>query len=172
MYALSLAPIDVQMVAFLIYLTYFLLYTRLACLPPQVEDYDNYCGQLFTQCCACIYTQKVLVGSGPRESLRHKYSMRTGLCCWGRVDNCCGATCCKPNLIIDIVDPSDKLVSTVQKTYGKGQGCEGCLRSVSDFDNYILEFPPDASEAERAMLMTAVFSMDYALFSKKGGDND
>lgn len=36
---------------------------------------------------------------------------------------------------------------------------------------YILEFPQDASEVDRALLLTALLHVDYQLFEKKGGDN-
>ena len=132
-----------------------------------VEDWS--CRTCAEQTCCCIYTHKVLL-----PGAQHRFSLRTGLCCAGRVNNCCGATCCKRDLIMDVVSPGDgnKLVSTVQKTYAAGSGCEACMRCAVEFDTYILEFPEGSSHEERALLIAAVLSHDYALFSRTGGDND
>jgi hypothetical protein len=37
--------------------------------------------------------------------------------------------------------------------------------------NFILTFPPDASSADRVLLLTAVLQADYAHFEKQGGDS-
>ncbi|KAG2442495.1 hypothetical protein HXX76_002581 [Chlamydomonas incerta] len=135
-----------------------------------IEDADSYCGMCYQQCCTCTYTQKVMMGS-TRESLVHKYSLVTPLWCCGRVNNCCGATCCKPNLFIDVVSPDGKLVNAVQKTYGAG-GAGDCCRSMFDFSNYILPFPPGSSHQERLALIVGVLSVEYAYFSRKGGEGN
>ena len=108
----------------------------------------------------------------PGGGLDHRYSIVVPTCCCGRVNNCCGATCCKPNLIMDIVTPDGKLVSTVQKTYGGGQGCESCARMTVQLDNYLIEFPVDATPTERALIVNGVLSAEYAYFSRTGGDSD
>ena len=65
-----------------------------------------------------------------RNSLVHKYSLETNLGCCGRVDNCCGSTCCKPNLILDILDTAGNLTDGgVSKTFGGG-GSDACCRYV------------------------------------------
>ena len=43
--------------------------------------------------------------------------------------------------------------------------------AADDFDTYLLEFPPKATEVERALLLTALFSMDFAAFSGEGGES-
>ena len=45
------------------------------------------------------------------------------------------------------------------------------FRCAFDFDNYVLAFPRAASEAERALLLTAVLQSEYLYFSRQGGDN-
>ena len=119
------------------------------------EDYDSYCYQCCKQgealperaallraqlsppslsaalCvgCCCIFTHKILVVE--REALVHKYSLELSQACCGRVDNCCGATCCKPNLIIDILDASGNLTDgAVAKTWARGANCDGCFRGI------------------------------------------
>eukprot|EP00198_Chlamydomonas_reinhardtii_P002669 XP_001692005.1 predicted protein [Chlamydomonas reinhardtii] len=135
-----------------------------------VEEADSYCGMCYQQCCTCTYTHKVMMGA-TRESLVHKYSLVAPTCCCGRVNNCCGATCCKPNLFIDVVSPDGKLINAVQKTYGGG-GSGDCCRCVFDFSNYVLTFPPGSSHQERLALLVGVLSVEYALFSRKGGENN
>ncbi|GLC44928.1 hypothetical protein PLESTB_001690400 [Pleodorina starrii] len=135
-----------------------------------VEDYDGYCGPCLEQCCMCVYRQKVLVGSS-RSSLVHKYSLVNPMCCCGRVNNCCGATCCKPSLFIDIVDTGSNLAAVAQKTYGGGKGSD-CCRCVFDFSNYVLPFPPNATHAERMLLLTGILSLEYAYYSRKGGEQN
>ncbi|KXZ49785.1 hypothetical protein GPECTOR_19g236 [Gonium pectorale] len=144
------------------------------------EDCDS-CGTCcFEQCCLCTCTHKVLVGSS-RETLVHKYSLRNPMCCCGRVNNCCGATyvggpgrdCCKPNYFIDILEPGaspDHPTAVIQKTYGAG-GCSDCCRCMFDFNNYIMPFPPKSLPTERALLITALLSIEYAYFSRQGGES-
>ena len=127
-------------------------------------------GECARQCCCCVCTHRLWAGPpGARQT--HRYSLRTGICCCGRVNNCCGATCCKPNLIMDVLTPDGKLASTVQMAYGGAPGCEGCARCAFDFNNYIVQFPEEASAEDRALLIAAVMSVEYALFSRQGGEN-
>jgi hypothetical protein len=133
------------------------------------------CSEVLRQCFCWTCTHHVLAARTPGAAkLDHRYSLRTSLCCCGRVNNCFGATCCKPNLILDILSADDnKLVSTVQKTYAAGApGFEGCMRCAVEFDNYIVEFPADATPIERALLVNAVLSSEYAYFSRSGGDDE
>ncbi|KXZ43015.1 hypothetical protein GPECTOR_107g160 [Gonium pectorale] len=134
------------------------------------EDCDNCCYGCWECCCLCTCTHKVLVGPS-RESLVHKYSLRNYGCCCGRVNNCCGGTCCKQNFFIDIVEPDGKLASVIQQTYGSG-GCEDCCRCTFDFNNYVLPFPSNATGIDRAMLITALLSIEYAYHSRTGGENN
>lgn len=130
-----------------------------------VEDFDNYCGQCCAQTCACTYTQKVMLGNS-RQSLVHKYSLVNSYCCFGRVNNCCGGTCCKPNFFIDVVSPEGKFINAVQMTYGAG-GAEDCCRMGAAMNNYVMSFPQGSNHWERLMLLTGVLSMEYAYHSRK-----
>ena len=96
------------------------------------------CLQCCQCCCSCIfYTDVIDHSSGVApETL---YTLRTGLGCSGRVNNCCGATCLKPDLIIDVLDQKGRLVATVQKTYGGGDGCGAFCRCLFQADNFIVE---------------------------------
>ncbi|GLI64392.1 hypothetical protein VaNZ11_007658 [Volvox africanus] len=136
-----------------------------------IEDFDNYCARCFDCCCLCIFKHKVLVGP-TRDSLVHKYSLVNSACCCGRVDNCCGGTCCRPSFFIDVVEPDGSLAAVAQKTYGGGEGCADCCRCAFDFNNYILPFPPKANHFERLLLLTGLLSVEYAYHSRTGGEND
>ena len=127
------------------------------------------CGEWLRQCCCCVCTHRVLAGAPGAQT--HRYSLRTGLCCCGRVNNFCGGTCCRPNLIMDVLTPDGKLASTVQMTYGGAPGCEGLVRCAAQFNNYVVSFPEEATAQDRALLIAAVMSHEYALFSRSGGDN-
>ena len=132
------------------------------------EDFDNYCGKCCASlCCGLIY-HKILDG----PSLNHKYTLKASLCCCDRVDNCCGATCCRPALILDILDTQGKVVAVAHKVYAKGQGCSACCRCLFEFDNFILEFPPDATPNQRALLLTSLIQLDFQVWERKGGDNN
>ena len=131
------------------------------------------CGVCLQQSCCCVFTHQVRATAPGAAEPQHRYTLQAPLCCCGgRVNNCCGATCCRPNLIMDVATPDGKLVSTVQKIYGKGRGCQACMRCAFEFDTYVLEFPNEASGQERALLLAAVLSMDYALFSRRGGEHN
>ena len=129
-------------------------------------------GVCLKQSCCCAFTHHVHATPPGTSAPQHRYTLQAPLCCLGgRVNNCCGATCCRPHLVMDVATPDGKLASTVQKTYGKGRGCEACMRCTFEFDTYVLEFPPEATAQERALLLAAVLSIDYALFSRRGGEN-
>lgn len=146
-----------------------------------VEDDDSYCRGCWDCCCCCTYTFKILEvegastwGLAPRPATRpglvHKYSLRVNACCCGAHNNCCGATCCKPNFIMDVLDPSGRVESNIVNTYGAG-GCADCLRCSALFNNYLVPFPKEASSISRALLVSSAILVDYLLFEKKGGDS-
>lgn len=61
----------------------------------------------------------------------------------------------------------------LEKWLGRAlSGC-GVLIDVSSSScsNFILEFPQSATAAERALLTSAVFYVEYHLFEKKGNEN-
>ena len=41
---------------------------------------------------------------------------------------------------------------------------QACCRSLAFYDNYILEFPKMSTASQRALLLTALFSMEYHLY--------
>ena len=40
---------------------------------------------------------------------------------------------------------------------------QACCRAGNLFSNYILSFPPSSTAAERAMLLVAIFQLDYQM---------
>lgn len=134
------------------------------------EDFEPYCDKCCKGCFACTNYTKVYDNTSGK--MVHKYTLRANLACCGRTNNCCGATCCKNNLIMDILDAQDTLVSTIQKTFAPSGKCGACCRMMYYYNNYIVEFPPNSTAAERALITTALFQQEYMSFENKGGDND
>ncbi len=131
-----------------------------------IENWDNYCLRCCQVCClATVYHDVQVIENAV---YRTKYTIRANVACCGRVNNCCGATCCKNDMVWDILDPQGSIVATIQKTYGPGSGA--CCRCCYMFNNYILKFPTAASGTERALLLATLFQIDYHLFEKKGND--
>lgn len=158
--------------------------TRTRQLLGQVVEQPCYQGCLgFSNCiCRCTTVFYLLeaqggavlaAGGGPavRSSLVHKYSLKYNACCCGRENNCCGATCCKPNMIFDFESTEGKLVSTVQKTYGQG-GCPDFCRCLNQFDTYLVGFPADAPVTMRALMLSSVMLLEYYFYESAGGNTD
>lgn len=140
-----------------------------AVLGEAVEDFgcvDNFC--------RCVYHTRVYEQQqSPGRELQHRFSLKTWLCCCGgRRNNCCGATCCNEELMIDVLDQQGQAVATIRKLYAPSSDCSAFCRMSSMFSNYVLEFPKEASAAQRALLMAALLHVDYQLFERKGGASD
>jgi len=138
------------------------------------ENFEPYGGKCWEACCCCTYYTDV---QRPDNSGGYitDYTVRLNLCCCGEHDNCCGATCCKNDIIVDIIDSKGEVAGQMQKTYAPGDGEDtwdgACLRCCCMFSNWMVEFPKDANEIQRALLMGSVFQMDYIHFEKQGNDN-
>eukprot|EP00122_Pirum_gemmata_P012555 Pgem_evm1s11675 len=74
-------------------------------------------------------------------------------------------------MIFDVLDTNENIVATVQKTYASDGGIGACCRMTQQFSNYIIEFPENSTEEERAGILSAVMQIEYINFEKKGGDN-
>lgn len=139
------------------------------------EDFDNYMGKCFSLCCTCTSfhsieksTSELLVNPSNFEKL---YTLRANLACCGRVNNCCGATCLKNDMVFDILDRNGMVVAHLQKTYAPDSTCCGAFCRMSyKFSNYMLEFPAGCTPEGRALLIASMFQLDYQFFEKKGGD--
>ena len=131
------------------------------------ENFDNYCLRCCQLMCLCTAFHDVQVLEG-NSTFTSKYTIKANLCCYGRVNNCCGATCCKNDAVFDILDLDGNVAATIQKTYGPGSGA--CCRCCYMYNNYVMKFPASSTATERALLMVALFQLDYHLFEKKGND--
>ena len=102
-----------------------------------VEKTEPYASMMQQCCCYCTFYDEIYEES-PGADSRHVFTTRMNYCCCGRVNNCCGATCCKHDFILDILDPgSDEVVATIQRTYAAGDGCDACCRCVQKFQTYL-----------------------------------
>lgn len=97
------------------------------------EDFDPYCSRCFSCFCLCTRWFKILEHSSQASTPAHKYSLRINACCCGRVNNCCGASCFRENVIIDIIDQYDTVVSTIQMPYAASGDCEACCRFIQHY---------------------------------------
>eukprot|EP00941_MAST-03F_sp_MAST-3F-sp1_P002109 g2109.t1 len=141
------------------------------------ENFTGYPKRCFQLCCLGTSYTDVFLGESNDPSWTLRSSV--GLCC-GRVNNCCGSTCFRDDLVNDIMIGGDTSYgtdpeATIQKTFARsGSGCCGgrvaCCRAMQKFSNYIVEFPKDATEEERLLLISAVLAQDYQLYEKQGGD--
>ena len=140
------------------------------------ENFVPYFSKCFTNCCSCTYyhdVEKYVGGIDTDDySFEKAYALRTSLCCCGRVNNCCGATCCKNDLVIDILDKNDYVVAHIQKTYAPSEagGCAALCRACCEYSSYMLEFPPDSDAHDRMLLITAMFQVEYHLFESSGDE--
>jgi len=125
-------------------------------------------------CCCTAYTD-IMEGTSP-DNMQVVYQTRAGTCCFGGHNNFCGATCCKNDILIDVLDANGQKVSTIQKTYAAGQGPDGCCdtgfcRMCFYFSNYLVEFPENATPNQRALLIASVLHNDFLLFERDENEN-
>ena len=76
------------------------------------QKWTPYCPNVCSNnCLRCIYEDRVLEKDSSTGAERHVFTIRSSLCCCGRVNNCCGASCCKDTLVLDILDKDGNEVS-------------------------------------------------------------
>jgi len=91
-----------------------------------------------------------------------KYKIEGSCCQIGM--HCKGPFACCETIDFDVKTPSGEVISTIQKR------SPGCLKAlVSDADNFSINFPPNATPEDKALLMAAVMFLDYRYFEEKGG---
>mmetsp|Transcript_11589 Transcript_11589/g.31217 ORF Transcript_11589/g.31217 Transcript_11589/m.31217 type:complete len:285 (-) Transcript_11589:464-1318(-) len=114
--------------------------------------------------------------------LQHAFTTRTAQCCFpacsccstnpNRHNNCYGGTCCKDRLIIDILDRQGQVVAHAARVYASGSGTScvtgACCRMINGYSNYLLEFPPGATQRERVLLLASFIATDLELFDNNG----
>lgn len=133
------------------------------------EDFSPYFSKCAAACClGTTYTD--IERAMPDGTFEKRFSLRTNVCCCGRVNNCCGATCFKNDAVYDILDTKGQIAAHLQMTYAKGSGLGACCRAGAGFNNYILEFPRESTAEDRMLLLTALFQVEYQLFERTGGE--
>jgi len=67
----------------------------------------------------------------------------------------------------DVKSPSGEVISSLQK---RSQGC--CKTMISDADNFLLNFPRNATVTDKALLMSSVLFIDFRHFEKSPQDDN
>ena len=63
------------------------------------ENFDNYCQRCAQACCSCTVYHDIERSLDGSEEFETAYQLRATMCCCGRVNNCCGGTCCKNDMV-------------------------------------------------------------------------
>lgn len=140
------------------------------------ENFEPYLSKCCAQSCYCtsyhdIETCEPGAQGNAKSDFEKKYTLVANISCCGPHNNCCGATCCKNDMVFDIVDTNDQVVGYLQKTYAPGPGCcDAFCRMTHMYNNYLLEFPKDSTVEERMLLITAMFQLDFQCFETKGNE--
>ncbi|KAK1940082.1 Phospholipid scramblase 3 [Phytophthora citrophthora] len=130
------------------------------------EDFSPYLGRCCSACClATSYTD--IERALPDGTYEKRYSLRINQACCGRVNNCCAPSCCRNDAVYDILDPDGAVVANLQVSFGTGECLKALCRAGGGFTNYVLQFPRDSTAQDRALLLAALFHLDYALFEKQ-----
>ncbi|KAG1706750.1 hypothetical protein DVH05_027603 [Phytophthora capsici] len=130
------------------------------------EDFSPYLERCCSACClATSYTD--IEHALPDGTYEKRYSLRINQACCGRVNNCCAPSCCRNDAVYDILDPDGAVVANLQVSFGTGECLKALCRAGGGFTNYVLQFPRDSTAQDRALLLAALFHLDYALFEKQ-----
>mmetsp|Transcript_11571 Transcript_11571/g.31166 ORF Transcript_11571/g.31166 Transcript_11571/m.31166 type:complete len:319 (-) Transcript_11571:464-1420(-) len=78
----------------------------------------------------------------------------------------------RTRLIIDILDRQGQVVAHAARVYASGSGTScvtgACCRMINGYSNYLLEFPPGATQRERVLLLASFIATDLELFDNNG----
>ncbi|OQS06785.1 scramblase [Thraustotheca clavata] len=125
------------------------------------ENFDSYLNKCCQICCYCTtYTdvERLL----PDNTFSKRYTIRMNMACCGRTNNCCGGSCFKRNAVYDILDTNGEIVAHLQLTAGDMQAW---CRAAGMFRTFILEFPVEATAEDRALLLAALFQINFECFA-------
>ncbi|KAE8913842.1 hypothetical protein PF005_g8707 [Phytophthora fragariae] len=135
---------------------------RIGCIR---EDFSPYMSRCCSACCfATSYTD--IERALPDGTYEKRYALRLNLACCGRVNNCCAPSCCRNDAVYDILDTEGAVVANLQVSFGTGECLKAFCRASGEFTNYVLQFPRDSTPEDRALLLAALFQLDYAIFEK------
>lgn len=137
------------------------------------EDWT--CGNYFPRCFEAIFCCRVpynleIIRNGEFVT---RYKVLFNFCCSGPHFNCLGSTCIFNDMLFDVVIPKpdgsqSPPVGHIQKTYGGMFSPEALLRCCCfQADNFIVQWPEEATVEERALLLTATTLVEYLFFEIK-----
>lgn len=142
-----------------------------------VEDVNlgNYCCRYCELACCCTVPYNMqLVENGV---LANKYQVIINRFICGPHNNCCAATPCKNDALFDVYKYTggavDKSVAAghIQKTYGNACGTSSCGRNcLGSADQFLVEWPANASPEEKALFVSAITLIDYIFFENSGSE--
>lgn len=139
------------------------------------ENCSPYPCKCIEMCCLCTTYDDI------QEYVNGKYEQRYRVrenqaCCNGSHNNCCGGTCINNDMVFDVLDKEHKVVAQISKTFGGGNGISGCCaalcRYAFKFSSFVVTFPDNTTEDQRALILAAVHHIDYKLFEKSGNENN
>lgn len=81
--------------------------------------------------------------------------------------NCLAPTCCCPVRRFDLKDPTMTTVGGLRNIYPGCRTMRGCW---GDADNYVIDFPADATAEDKATLLAASVLIDFQFFEKSEND--
>lgn len=127
--------------------------------------------RVFQQCCLSTTFEEVQEFDLGSSTFQKLYTLRVNQsCCGGTSNNYCGGTPCLPDMVFDVLDEKGRVVATIQRTYGGDGDGDGALCTCAvDSSNYLVSFPDNATNDQRALLLAAVHHVDYRLFERNCG---
>lgn len=136
------------------------------------ENFDPYCDKCFHTVCLCTRFHNVEVYNNAL-GFQKSYELRANEACCGRVDNCCGATCCKNDQVFDVLTPAGEIASHLQRTYAAGAGAFDALcRCCCLYNQYALSFPQHANGLERTLLILSIIQLDFQTTDHRAANTD
>uniref|UniRef100_A0A061S7R1 Phospholipid scramblase n=2 Tax=Tetraselmis sp. GSL018 TaxID=582737 RepID=A0A061S7R1_9CHLO len=128
-----------------------------------VQDWS--CGRCWElACCPGGYMYYAVKGAAgdPQFYLRVMYPSLCNGC-----TNCCAPTCLNTAFVVDILDADSRTHLGHLKNVFPGFNC----RCLADASNLVMGFPSKATPEQRALLLGALFLVEYVYFEKSDNDN-
>lgn len=97
-----------------------------------------------------------------------RFVVRDDICC---NNNCFAPSCCCPVRKLDILNADESQTVGHLTNVFPGCNCRGVAGGVTN-DNYRLDFPPNISAEDKALLLGSLFLIEYTLFETKNKDDD
>jgi len=138
-----------------------------------IENWNPYCLRCCEAVCLCTTYTDVHQFYQEKNEWDFLYQIKTNVCCFGPHNNFCGATPFKNDMVFNVTDRNGQVVAHIQKTYGSGDSySQNFCRCCFQFSNYLISFPADSTQDQRALLLSAALHFEYVLFEKSGDENN